>query len=463
MPSERFRRQLRQEAQQWYAEGTIDAALYGELARRYRFEALEEASRNRFAALLFGLGGLLVGLAVITFVAANWQAMPKALKLGLLLGATIVAEAAGFYLWRSAAGGWRHRLGQGLLLLGALALGANLALGSQLFHQSGPLYQLYAAWAVGVAVMALGLRSALLAATTTLLVWIAYGTANSTEAIGLPLPSFERGWVQYTPLLAAGGLVPLAHWCRSRWAFGLAAALVVFSLGVVLLAAVPNDPQTLSGASAGMTALAFALPPALLWGYGGAGWEPRSLEAGAIARRLAIILLAGQFYIFSFRRVGVDLPDRDFLMMGATADPLPVGLNAAGLGGVALWGWWRLGRSGESGRVWWPDRASAATGAAIAAAAAIAGIHSFHSIGIAATVAFNGLLLALALSLLGWGLATARRSGFWGGLLLLVLQLTSRMLEYDTSLLLKAGGLLLCGAAILAAGLWFERRAIRPR
>jgi hypothetical protein len=58
MPSERFRRQLRQEAQQWYAEGTIDAALYGELARRYRFEALEEASRNRFAALLFGLGGL---------------------------------------------------------------------------------------------------------------------------------------------------------------------------------------------------------------------------------------------------------------------------------------------------------------------------------------------------------------------------------------------------------------------
>ncbi|NEN98405.1 MAG: DUF2157 domain-containing protein, partial [Moorea sp. SIO3I7] len=37
MPSDKFRHQLRQEAQQWQTEGLIDAGLYAQLAERYQF------------------------------------------------------------------------------------------------------------------------------------------------------------------------------------------------------------------------------------------------------------------------------------------------------------------------------------------------------------------------------------------------------------------------------------------
>ncbi|MEB3293621.1 MAG: hypothetical protein VKJ24_10710, partial [Synechococcales bacterium] len=53
-------------------------------------------------------------------------------------------------------------------------------------------------------------------------------------------------------------------------------------------------------------------------------------------------------------------------------------------------------------------------------------------------------------------------------LVLIVLQITSRMLEYETELMLKALIFILCGAGVILAGLWFEKymqhhRAIAPQ
>jgi predicted outer membrane lipoprotein len=47
---------------------------------------------------------------------------------------------------------------------------------------------------------------------------------------------------------------------------------------------------------------------------------------------------------------------------------------------------------------------------------------------------------------------------------LLILGIISRIFEYNTDLLLKAGVLLACGTSVIAAGLWFERRLLsHPR
>lgn len=75
--SNKFRHQLRQEAEQWRAEELIDAALYDQLAERYQFAELDTAARNRFVVILLGLGSILLGLGIITFVAANWQALSR--------------------------------------------------------------------------------------------------------------------------------------------------------------------------------------------------------------------------------------------------------------------------------------------------------------------------------------------------------------------------------------------------
>lgn len=47
MTSEKFRYQLRQEAQRWQEEGLISPELYDRLATRYQLGELDSAARNR--------------------------------------------------------------------------------------------------------------------------------------------------------------------------------------------------------------------------------------------------------------------------------------------------------------------------------------------------------------------------------------------------------------------------------
>ncbi|HEY9662701.1 MAG TPA: hypothetical protein V6C65_29960, partial [Allocoleopsis sp.] len=78
-----------------------------------------------------------------------------------------------------------------------------------------------------------------------------------------------------------------------------------------------------------------------------------------------------------------------------------------------------------------------------------------------AVIGFNVLLFFLAVSLIRDGLAQGDRQIFWAGMVLLILGIVSRMLEYDTGLLLKSIVFALCGIGVILSGLWFERN-IRP-
>ncbi|MEO1593375.1 MAG: DUF2157 domain-containing protein, partial [Cyanobacteria bacterium J06632_22] len=191
MMSTKFRQQLRQEAEQWWKDGWIDAALYQRLSDRYQFKEIEPSASGRFVAILLGLGGVLLGLGVITFVAANWQAWPRSFRVMLLMAVFISVNAGGFYLWRRPAHEpGLQRLGHGLLLTGGLVLGANMALMSQMFHQSGEAYELYFVWGLGVALMAYSLRLVSLGCLAWGLLAIGYSNWWLTD-----LFSSQVGWV----------------------------------------------------------------------------------------------------------------------------------------------------------------------------------------------------------------------------------------------------------------------------
>jgi len=89
-------------------------------------------------------------------------------------------------------------------------------------------------------------------------------------------------------------------------------------------------------------------------------------------------------------------------------------------------------------------------------------------IGWGGAIGFNILLFGLSIALVRDGLALGDRQTFWGGMVLLILGITTRMLEYNTGLLLKSIVFILCGIGVIAAGLWFERstksttRSIHP-
>jgi uncharacterized membrane protein len=127
---------------------------------------------------------------------------------------------------------------------------------------------------------------------------------------------------------------------------------------------------------------------------------------------------------------------------------------------VAGWGWLQLAR--EFRLAGYRDRmlhSGTIAGMLLLAFGLLYCHFTWSPLGSLGIVAFNLLLFGLAVGLIRDGLALGSRDAFWGGMGLLVLGIICRMLEYDTGLLLKSLVFALCGAGIIAAGLWFERNA----
>jgi uncharacterized membrane protein len=452
MASEKFRYQLRQEAQQWQSEGIISPEVYQQLVDRYQLQELDSTARDRFIIIVLGLGFILLGLGVITFVAANWQVWSRPIKVFLLLGLLIATNLGGFYLGQSA-DQRKSRLGQGLLLLGALTFGANLGLMSQMFHQTGAAYTLFFIWSLGVWAMAYGLRLTSLGLMAIILMAIAYWLSiyqdifwNSSD-LGLVL--------QQLSLIVALLFIPLAYSCRSNWIFGLSSVLVVVAL-------VTNLARYLSVADlttkSFLPALLYILPPALLWSYGDRrSPNQNELNFAGITRKLAVFYLASAFYFcsFNFWSDGFNAPKSgkiiDFAPWSLLIAPVVFTL-------LSIWGWWQLGVRRTNNLPWRLDRYSTYVGATLVF---LFGLIWFNlavtPLGIAGTIIFNLLLLSLAIMLISQSIKEGQRFNFWLGILLLILQIFSRMFEYNTDLILKAIALVACGVAAILAGLWFER------
>lgn len=443
---DKFRRQLRQEVEQWHSEGLIDQTIYEQLCDRYQFKDLENSASNRFIIILLGLGSVLLGLGIITFVAANWQAWGRELKITLLLSGFIGINTAGFYLWRHSNQQWQRSLGQTLLLLGALALGANMALMSQLFHQSGQAYQLYLVWGLGVLAMAYSLRLTMLGIMSSLLVWLGYlRYLWEPEVVAFGSLSWLQLFVQHLPVLVGLLFIPLAYWCNSRWIFRLSAIAIIFSLEANILR------FNLLGASPWMAAIAFSLPPALLWAYNDSLLR-RHLAVeifSPIARSLALTFLSCLFYVLSF----YGLWNTSLVASPENTLPLfsPPLIDLWLLGILALWQWLRLLQQLNL------NNYLVAGMIVVSAVVPVWHLNGNPQAAYAALI-FNILLFLLSIGLIREGIGKGKRQLFWGGMLLLTISIFSRMLEYDTDLLFKSFVLFLCGFGLMGGGLWFERR-----
>ncbi|WP_341739197.1 DUF2157 domain-containing protein [Microcoleus sp. CAWBG640] len=458
MISDQFRRELRSQAKLWQAEGLIDTSLYQQLADRYQFHTLESASRNRFLGILISLGSILLALGVITFVAANWQVWPREARVTLLLSLFVAVNTAGFYLWRIPPSrstnshpnmpptkGRNKLLGEGLLLLGALILGANMALMAQMFHIGGSSYGLFLAWGIGVLGMAYSLRLTSLGVLSALLVGLGYWLAVLDWSSKVEF-SWLEVLVRQMPIAASIMFIPLAYWCRSRAIFALGAIVLIFSLQVSIV----------QGLNPSWGAAIFcALPPALLWGYDDAMWPNiHSRLFQPTTRSLALIFLAGLFYFFSFHWLWQDSPAPSQISLDWS-----VLTNVVFLGALTVFEWLHLGRL-ELRRP--KQKGVDLTTGAIAIAIVISALIPFYHLNVSplpqlATFLFNVLLFLLAVGLIREGLALGNRRSFWGGMVLVTLQIISRLFEYNTELLLKSFVFVLCGIGVIAAGLWFER------
>ncbi|MBD2387684.1 DUF2157 domain-containing protein [Cylindrospermum sp. FACHB-282] len=458
-----FQRKLRQEAQLWRDEGLISSSQHQQIADRYQFNKLEAVTRERFVFIVIGIGGILLGLGVITFVAANWQTWTREVKFILLMSLFMSTAITGFYTWReptlakaeakkSQEG--KRILGESLLILSAFILGANLLLMSQIFNISGSASELFLAWGLGVLVMAYGLSLNSLGVLAIVLVqigyWIGWGDLwNSPGEL-----TWARFMVQHMPLLSWLLFVPLAYFCRSRWIFGLGAIAFATSLQFNLT---PLPLLSSSDLAPWVASFAFALPSALFWSYDDLLFPTVNYRLfQPLARSLSLVCFSIFFYFLSFRGQWQSLDYGYDQANNLRYVPI---IDLGILSGLAVLQWLYLLRQRNNP----PRREVVFTLVVITTYLAFLTVVPFWHQAITRIADLGIFIFNVLLGLFSWGLIQEGlklrdRRPFWGGMLLLTLQIISRVLEYNTDLLFKSLVFVLCGSALISSGLWFERR-----
>ena len=179
------RKFLDTESPGWVSDGLISEAQRQKLLARYPPEA-------QALGLLPILGSVLVGLSGLSVVVANWQGLPAALRLALLLGSLLGSYGAGGYFLRRG----NPDLGHGLIGLGLILFGASIILTSQLYQLVGYDASGLLAWVVAGVGLSYVYDSRLLVLLTVLI-----GAAVQTYCVeSLGIFSYA------TAVLVAGGL-----------------------------------------------------------------------------------------------------------------------------------------------------------------------------------------------------------------------------------------------------------------
>ncbi len=146
MPS--YRDRVGQDLGRW-----IDAGLVPEASRAPILATIPDARRLDAATALAWVGAVLAGLAVIAFISANWDAIPRLGRFAIILG--VFASAAGAAAWASERG--RPNLANGFLTFGAIAFAGAIGLTGQIFDIAGdPRSALYASSVVAAALALAG-------------------------------------------------------------------------------------------------------------------------------------------------------------------------------------------------------------------------------------------------------------------------------------------------------------------
>lgn len=117
---------------------------------------LQEES-NRFLVIISFVGALLVAAGIALLIAANWEEIPRGVKLAV--GFTLMLGAHGFGWWLREIHGKYPKSGEALHLLGSCLFLANIALVGQIYHLSSRPPNAILLWWVGITALPWLLRS----------------------------------------------------------------------------------------------------------------------------------------------------------------------------------------------------------------------------------------------------------------------------------------------------------------
>ena len=140
-----LKKDLATEMSTWVDRELISVDQARAICRLYAVDYDEIRSRSTAYRVLVVLGFVFIGLALITVIGANWDAIPRAVRMGGLLALTAGTHA--FALRHHLAD--RTSLATGLFVLGNLFYGASIILIAQIYHLGEHMPDGVFWWALG--------------------------------------------------------------------------------------------------------------------------------------------------------------------------------------------------------------------------------------------------------------------------------------------------------------------------
>jgi len=143
---------VRSDIARWLQAGLIDAATADALTRDVEANARKSIS---FGSILAIMAALLFGAAILIFVAANWDAIPRLARVAALFAIILGGYVGGAVLKTRD----HAAIGEALWIVAAAAFGGSIALIGQMYHLSGDEASALITWGAGTALAAVALRS----------------------------------------------------------------------------------------------------------------------------------------------------------------------------------------------------------------------------------------------------------------------------------------------------------------
>lgn len=166
-----FKHDLAQEVTQWRGAGLIDETQAQAICARY---GLDYHNLNTFQQRTLGyhvllvLGYIFIGMALITLIGANWDSIPRGLRMGALVVLTASTQVLGLRYFRSG----RVEAASRIFFLGNLFFGTSIILIAQIYHLGEHMADGVFWWALGALPFALLLPTRLLGLQTLALALI---------------------------------------------------------------------------------------------------------------------------------------------------------------------------------------------------------------------------------------------------------------------------------------------------
>ncbi len=140
-----FKRDLAKEMACWVDKDLISTDQAHSICREYDMEYGSAENHSLGYRLLVSLGYLFIGVAVIILIGANWDEIPRELRMGGLTAITLATQGWALRLYYEG----KESSATGLFLLGNMFYGASIILVAQIYHLGEHMPNEVLWWALG--------------------------------------------------------------------------------------------------------------------------------------------------------------------------------------------------------------------------------------------------------------------------------------------------------------------------